>query len=186
MPEWPPRKDLAFAFTPVQRLCGSCQGKGDCYLPASQTHNFPGEQSSTEGCPVTQGPTLSIGRVTEITVWNCRVSTRKSTFCKVRRTMWNVDTCGPVTSETDAAQKTLCELKQQQSVSWLWENTVADVQYIAMKTAPGFSTLPHPEVFLQYFSDNTRLFHHASQLSVSKAARLLNKKWFWVKRFWKR
>ena len=63
--ECPLCKDLAFVFTPVQRLCRGCYGKGDHSLPPLQACSLRGEEWSSVGYPVTRGPTVRISRVTE-------------------------------------------------------------------------------------------------------------------------
>lgn len=79
-------------------------------------------------------------------------------------TMWNVGTPGPVTLED------FCVNLHSKRAPRLQENIWTQLLvFSSMGAGPGFCSLPHPEVFPRYFSEDTGLFHHESHLSGSEA-----------------
>lgn len=137
-------------------------GVSGWYLPPFQTSSLPGEEFSLWGCPVTKGQHWSLAE--SHTSLDLRGSQRKIHSL--------VSGCEMLVLQARLSWKTSCEPTQQKSVSRLGGNTsIQLLVFSSVEVGPSFCSLPHPEIFLQYFSENTGLFHHESQLSGSKAKR---------------
>lgn len=164
MAECSPCRALAFVSTPEQRLCRSCYGNRSIRLISLSLPNIQPPWRRVQPLRLSCDSGSAEAGQSHLQVWICEVPREKSTLWEEDVKCWY--------SWTLLSWKTSCEPTQQKSVSRLGGNTSTQLLvFSSVEAGPSFCSLPHPEVFLQYFSENTGLFHHESQLSGSKAKR---------------